>query len=231
MLPTNPLILTLLVLIVTVFLILISILYRDKSEMGKIFLFSSIVVVVLIYTVYLSTTTILKNLNSETGGPIHWHGDFEIYKCGEEVKLKSPSGLSNRIGSPLLHEHGDKRIHVEGAVEKRSDISLGNFFKVIGGDISDNFVIVPTNDGIIRLENGQKCGEKEAKVQVFVYALNGDLVEQRKVENPQNLIIEPQTLVPPGNCIIIELDVLKARTDHLCVSYRVAKEQGKIYGR
>jgi hypothetical protein len=228
--PMDTILVTGLIFASIVLLILISILYRDRSEMGKVLLFGAIVLVAFSYTVYLSTTTVLKNLDSATKGPVHWHADFQIWQCGREIKLKSPSGLSNRIGTPLLHEHGDKRIHVEGAPEGLGAVSLGSFFKVIGGEMGNNFALVPTDNGLVRLESGQQCNG-EALFQVFIYSLKGQLIEQKKIDNPQNFILQNQTLVPPGNCIIIEQDTEKLRTEHLCESYKAAKDKGEIYGR
>lgn len=229
MLEINLIYLTIIALGIIVFLILLSIIIKGDSNLEKGILFGGIVLVAVGYTAYLSGTTIIKNITSETGGPVHWHADFQIWKCGQEVKLKSPEGLSNRIGTPLLHEHGDKRIHVEGAVDKIANISLGSFFGSIGGQLSAEELVVPTNSGSETLKG--ECDGKVASLQVFVYSINNQLIEQKKLVNPSDFIMVPQTSVPEGNCIIFELSEEKERTDKLCTSYQVAKEQGKIYGR
>ena len=115
--------------IVTVF-VLIALAYdhHQKNERMKWILFLGIVIPVLLATAYSAGTTIYLNRNSATGGPVHWHADFEIWKCGQKIDLLDPTGLSNRIGTPVFHEHGDDRIHVEGVVMNLEDVSLHHFF-------------------------------------------------------------------------------------------------------
>lgn len=88
------------------------------------------------------------NVKSDTGGPVHWHADFEIWACGNEIALRDPRGfLSNKIGSPTLHEHNDKRIHLEGVpVTLPHDASLGKFMSTIGGELTQSSLTVPVND-------------------------------------------------------------------------------------
>ncbi len=219
------------VILAIILIIIISLFLKEKGEGVKALLFGLICLSAISYTVFLSGNTVLKNVKSETKGPVHWHADFLIYKCGVEVKLKSPEGISNRIGEPLLHEHGDKRIHVEGAVGKLEDVSLNKFFNSIGGQMTDMELTVPTNYGAESLRSGDSCVEEKSFLQVFVLSVNEGLIEQRKLENPAEYILAKETLVPNGDCIVIELDRLKNRTDYLCESYKAAKEQGKIYGR
>lgn len=227
----DPLSLAAIVLGVILLLIFVSIFLKGRNDLEKGVLFGAIVVLALGFTGFLAGTTIIKNIKSETNGPVHWHADFQIWKCGQELKLKSPTGLSNRIGTPLLHEHGDNRIHVEGAVANLANVNLGHFFEVIGGNLISGELKIPTDSGEETLKSGTSCGTDIATLQVYVYSVNGQLLEQKKLDNPQDFILAPQTIVPPGNCIIIELDKPKDRTGKLCESYQVAKEKGQIYGR
>ena len=156
-----------------------------------------------------------------------------IWNCGQEVNLKDPTGgLTNRIGTTLLHEHNDKRIHVEGVVQHAEDASLGAFFNVIGGELTENSVIIPTNAGQLPLTNGSVCPDgAEGNVQVFVYQTDADgFYSQKKIIDPQNYQISPFTTVPAGDCVIIEFGPEKDKTDHLCRSYEVAKETGQLKG-
>jgi hypothetical protein len=72
---------------------------------------------------------------------------MEIWACGNELELRNPyEFLSNKVGTATLHEHNDRRIHLEGVVVDDSrDASLGKFFHVIGGAISPNTLVVPLN--------------------------------------------------------------------------------------
>lgn len=99
-------------------------------------------------TLAISGATVYLNVKSATGGPVHWHADFEFWACGNELELRDPSGfLSNKIGTATLHEHNDKRVHLEGVpVSLPEDASLGKFMRVIGGEISKDSMVVPLND-------------------------------------------------------------------------------------
>lgn len=211
-------------------LALIALKAKKLDSESKKLLFLAIVVVTLIPTIVISASTIYLNTISSSGGPVHWHADFEIWNCGKEVNLKDPKGLSNKIGTPTLHEHNDKRIHLEGVVMKPTDASLGNFFHVVGGDLASDSFSIPTNDGILSIQNGENCPQQaKSEVQVFVYKTDKDnKYIQQKIVDPQNYIISPFSNVPKGDCIIIEFDTPKTRTDKICRSYKAAEEVGKV---
>src|SRR3989338_7665363 len=107
------------------FLVIIALLYGSSlTEPLKWFLFLGISIPVVFVTFYAAGATVYQNHISETKGPVHWHADFEIWNCGEQVNLLDPTGLTNRIGTPLFHEHNDARIHVEGTLRAKEDVSL-----------------------------------------------------------------------------------------------------------
>lgn len=99
-------------------------------------------------TLTLVGSTIYLNVNSESGGPVHWHADYEIWACDTEVELRGPTGaLSNKVGTSSYHEHDDKRIHLEGVVvDKEVDASLGKFMAGVGGYINDTRIEIPLDD-------------------------------------------------------------------------------------
>lgn len=189
---------------VLLLLLVIASVWVVKRKKKKLFLpvFATIVLVVVSTTAIISGATVYLNIKSATGGPVHWHADIEFWACGSELELRDPSGfLSNKIGTPTLHEHNDKRIHLEGVpVELPHDASLGKFMDVVGGTVSDNTLIIPLNeenyfaaesdadhtaqqsidkfvkttkDGkVAEFISGQSCGTQPAEVQVFVYNYN-----------------------------------------------------------
>lgn len=137
------------VLVIALLLLAIT-LDRQKSKKPKklkLPLFIAICVVVLGTTFTIGGGTVYLNIHSATGGPVHWHADFEIWACGNELELRDPSGfLSNKIGTATYHEHDDKRIHVEGVpINLPYDFSLGKFMTVVGGGISNDTLVVPLN--------------------------------------------------------------------------------------
>jgi hypothetical protein len=158
--------------------VLVGISLQEKylNEKLKKFLFISIVLAIAVPTIFMIASTVYLNNVSVSKGPVHWHADIEVWACGKEVELQDPTGfLSNKIGTATLHEHNDKRIHLEGVVVHPEDASLGKFFQVIGGEITNDSLIVPTNKGAIPYTNGSMCADgSQGEVQVFVYQTDKD---------------------------------------------------------
>ncbi len=228
-LSVNLLLLATVVLIVLAF---ISLKIKKPKEGTKKVLFTGIAAAIIIPTIYMIISTLYLNLISSSRGPVHWHADIEIWACGTEVNLKDPIGWSNKIGTPILHEHNDKRIHMEGVVVRPIDASLGRFFNVIGGGLTPTAMWVPTNNGMVSIQNGNNClAGVPGELQVFVYQTDKDeYYAQQKLTNPQDYIISPDMNVPAGDCIIVEFDSPKSRTDKICRSYSVAEQIGKLKG-
>jgi len=180
-------------LIFAILILIIVLFHKRMNETAKKITYFFIVGVTSVVTIYLIATTLHLNIISETKGPVHWHADFEIWVCDKEINLIDPKGLSNKVGVPLLHEHNDNRIHVEGVVLDKKQASLGAFFYAVGGSLSDDGLKVPTNEGFLAVHNGDKCNDQPAKLYVFV---NGNLIE-----NPKDYVISPYQNVPPGDRI------------------------------
>jgi len=226
--------------VLIVLLILLTVYYhpkgKKKKERVKIFLFSSIVLVTTIATVWIAGGTIYLNFISETKGPIHWHADFELWKCGQELNLIDPSGLSNRIGTPVFHEHGDLRLHVEGVVVEKSHVDLDTFFRVIGGVLTTDYFAVPTNEGMVGMRNGDQCNGRRGVLQVFLYKVinpdpfmtKGFLYKQEKLDNFEEYVVSPYINMPPGDCLIFEFDEEKETTDKICESFKIAIDKGNL---
>jgi hypothetical protein len=224
--------------IILVLFIFISFMRSDISEKEKYILFFGIVVAVLIATFYSAGATIYLNMISETQGPVHWHADFEIWDCGAFVDLVKPTGLSNRIGTPVYHEHNDNRVHVEGVVVDYGDVDLETFFAVIGGSINADSLSVPTDDGMVTMKNNGQCDGQAAELQVFLYRIvnadatqnTGFLYEQVKLsaEEYRHYVLAPYSYVPPGDCVIIEFGPGKDKTENICETYSVAIVKGDL---
>lgn len=211
---------------------LLALLIKHPSAFIKRILFGSILIVTIFPTVYLAGSTIYLNSISESHGPVHWHADFEIWACGEEINLRDPRGFSNKIGTATLHEHNDNRIHLEGVVIKPTDASLGKFFAVLGGSLTRDTLQVPVADRMLSLVSGMSCGRGTmGYLQVFVYKTDtAGYFRQEKLADPSTYIISPYSNVPSGDCIIVDVDKPKERTDKLCVSYKAAEKTGKLKG-
>lgn len=227
-------------------------LLRPSEGVKRLIFYSSATVIVAV-TFLLVGLTVYLNSVSLTKGPVHWHADFEIWACGEKLDLVNPKGFSNKIGTPLLHEHNDGRIHVEGVVLNEDDITLARFFEVIGGQFNkyrladlptaqnlttgefidlSGILEIPTNAGSVTFNEKQPCsGDTRAELQTFIYEVHSDKTySQRKIEAPSDYVLSPASQVPSGDCIIIEFGPVKARTEHLCRSYQTALQTGKLTG-
>src|SRR5687767_8188453 len=54
---------------------------RKKNQVKKP-LFILILLVVVSTTLTISGATVYLNIKSASGGPVHWHADFEVWACG-----------------------------------------------------------------------------------------------------------------------------------------------------
>lgn len=206
------------------------------SEALKKVLFAALVATILVATVYFIGTTIYKNVSAVTKGPVHWHLDFDIYNCNEKVNLLDPKGMSNKIGSSDFHEHNDNRIHVEGPVIKHSDVNLRNFFAVIGGEFDKGILRVPTNNGMVEMNDGALCDGQPAKLQAFLFKISNPrehnewVYTQEKLENAPEYVMSAESAIPPGDCVVFEFGPEKSSTENMCETYNVAVERGVLHG-
>ncbi len=128
-------------------LTILAMLFSNKHEKLKMPLFVLMVIAMAGSTITLVGSTIYLNTNSDSGGPVHWHADFEFWACGNELEVRDPLGFSNKIGTWTLHEHDDHRIHLEGVVvDGEVDASLGKFMHVTGGAITESHLVLPLNE-------------------------------------------------------------------------------------
>lgn len=240
-------------------LVLIAGITKNKYAHLRLPLFLLMTFTIVASTGTLFASTIYLNTHSDSGGPVHWHADFEAWACGTQLELRNPSGaLSNKVGTPTLHEHDDQRIHLEGVVvDTNTDATLGHFMNVVGGSISEELMNVPVDSSIFEDEidgdsvatsdntnidrfiksdslglksfvgtRGETCGGEKAVPQVFVYRFNkdDDTYSQTKLSTPGSYVIRDESVVPPGDCIIMEFAPVKSRTDKLCEQYGVRDE-------
>lgn len=194
---------------------LLSFLFGDKlSHGGKILFFSLIAVPILLSSIYMGAHTVHENIISETGGPVHWHVDYQVHVCGERLDLINPTGLNNKIGSPLFHEHNDDRVHIEGTVMNVQSVDLQSYFAVIGGSLTETSLTYrDENKGLVEVQNGDLCNGQESTLNIYI---NG-----QQVEDPLNHVPYPHAMVPPGDCVIVEFGPEdSSTTDRLCESWQ-----------
>lgn len=215
--------------ILLLLLSIVSIKLKSAEPNLKKILFFGFVAVTVSCTLFLAGLTIYLNTVSVSRGPVHHHADYEVWRCGEELELEDPHGTSNKVGISTIHEHNDKRIHIEGVIVNPEDASLGNYFRVVGGSIDENMLSFADHHGHTILKSGDNCPDvTNAQLQVFLYKVEGENYRQSKLEDAASYIISAESNVPPGDCIIIELDTVKEKTDKLCRSFEVAKQTGEL---
>jgi hypothetical protein len=235
--------------VMLIILVATAVMTHQRWPKFKAPLFTLIVLVTVATTLVLGGTTVALNLNSSTGGPVHWGSDYQIWACGNQLDLRNPQGLmGNRIGSSTLYEQNDGRIHYDGTpTNPPDDASLGKFMQVVGGEISDSSLVVPLNDqtgftgqpaapeqvqpyistdrngASARFVGGQSCGTEKGQVQAFAYHFNPDTKTyyQTKLDHPANYELSHTNSSPPGDCVIVEFAPVKASTDHLCYGYGI----------
>ena len=162
----------------------------------KKILFIIIAAAAVASTLYLAGATIQLNQKSWSGGPVHWHADFEIWACGEKIDIVDPKGFKSLVGESAVHEHGDNRIHIEGVMFEKEDATLGEFFEAIGGDFTVATLAVPTNDGL-------KSWTQEVETCNGEYADWHTFINEKFVQNDAapDYVISPWQTVPPGDTI------------------------------
>ena len=187
------------------------------KEAQKTALFWLITAPVVISSLFLAGNTIYENAISETGGPIHWHADYQVWVCRQRLDLIDPKFPSNKIGTPLFHEHNDDRIHVEGTVQHIEDVNLGRYFATIGGLLEEGRLRYVAADAEIEVKDGDACPDSSVgTLQVYV---NG-----KRTEGYADYQYYPHPLVPPGDCVIIEFDATASdTTDRICESWAASE--------
>ena len=95
---------------------------------------------------------------------------------------------------------------------------------------------MPTDDRFKEMKNGDLCNGQPGKLQVFLYKIKNPeqtknwIFEQTKIENFEDYVLSPYSQIPPGDCIIIEFDVEKEKTELICETYKVSIDRGELSG-
>jgi len=187
-LPIDPATVSIYVFALVLLIAALSLLLQNRlSEKTKKIFFIIIAATVVLATLYVSGSTVFLNLVSASQGPIHWHADFEIWLCGENVtSIAKPEFPRNKVGNETLHHHNDFRIHVEGLVVNKQDVSLGRFFQSIGGGLTKDSIIVPLENGEkLSYTNGMLCPNgKTGKLRLLVMNSQtaGEFVERQELD-------------------------------------------------
>lgn len=79
------------------------------------------------------------------------------------------------------------------------------------------------NGPLMELVNGQSCGSQRSELQTFLYTFDKETksYSQEKVADGSKYIMRDESVVPPADCVIVEFDTPKDRTNKLCRQYGV----------
>lgn len=175
---------------------------KVRTQQGKVF------PVAVALTVVLGTLLIIyarseHTANADDNPPFanvdHWHVAFGVYQCDTFL----PDLADNGLDPDGIHTHGDGIIHVHPfnttAAGRRAKLSV--YFDTMGVKSSNDKFELP--DGTV-LEDGAKCGDKEAKLQMAVWQNRTDTeptiydnnIEGLRFTNDQMLVTV--ALVPEG---------------------------------
>ncbi len=167
----------------------------------------------------------------------HEHNDKRIHLEGVVVRKSEDASLEKfmRVIGGYVNENG-----IAVPLNEQDATGYAAYFASDEHDKTDGDVQDPENfylatgvgswvsqaaEGpVVELKNGRRCGADEpAQVQAFVLRTNedGNGYTQIKLKEPAKYIMRDESVVPPGDCLIIEYDKLKSSTDKLCLQYGV----------
>ncbi len=138
---------------------------QGKSQKKKNFLGITITLLILILFAVGIGWLFTNKTETYTDTEVHWHALVDIEICGEhrDLPLADDGDLVHGKtfkGTHLMHTHDDNTIHIEGLIQKKEDIGLGNFFDAIE---------VPFDkDKILDVKNGDLCEGKPGTLKMYV---------------------------------------------------------------
>lgn len=175
-----------------------------------------------------------------------WQAGISFWSCGEQLTVqKPPKGMSTHIGTtPYFYDGNTQTLHYEGLPKSaQPDANVSSFLEAMGGSLTSRSFSLPIDTqsiqfntlnsqlistdqngkSAINVANGKSCKDSndQAAVQVFAFTINrfNNTYKQEKVTNPEQLVIGQESDPHLAQCIIIEFDTPKAKTEHLCQSY------------
>ncbi|MEA2825975.1 MAG: hypothetical protein QOG43_414 [Actinomycetota bacterium] len=97
----------------------------------------------------------------------HWHAAIGFYICGE-----FQPNISEAADPLGIHTHDDGIVHIHPFLSRSAgkNAKLGVFFDTVKAKVTSTQIKLPGQDA---RKNGQKCGDKDANVQVKIWATRG----------------------------------------------------------
>lgn len=163
----------------------------------------------------------------------HEHDDKRIHLEGVVVDKSHDASLGKfmEVTGGYINETGvavplgsDPETWFAGEKQSDGDQQRPENYRLATGN--KNWISYDDEGAILTLQNGNYCSGGDsvpAEVQVFAYSYNetDDTYTQRKLDEPADYTIRDESIVPPGDCIIVEYNTPRATTDKLCQQYGV----------
>lgn len=160
----------------------------------------------------------------------HEHDDKFIHLEGVVMRRETDASLGKflrvtggyitqeSVGIPLTDD--EEKWLITG--DKRDGDPQGT---TLTTDSLENYITHDANGPVATFtSNKSTCAGQPAEVQVFAHKFDEatNTYHQEKVADPASYVIrDSSALGPPSDCIIVEFDVAKDRTDKLCEQYGV----------
>lgn len=156
----------------------------------------------------------------------HLHLEGVVVRKSEDASLQKfmrvTGGFLEReaIGIPLQEDEAEWYAHGEQTDGDQQSLDATAQLK--------NYTR-PTKEGpVMELINGRSCGQQPAELQMFVYKFDkkSQTYRQEKVADPTTYVMSTDSsLGPPSDCVIVEFDRPKSRTNKLCEQYGVKDKE------
>ena len=186
-------------------------------------------------------------LSNKIGSSVlHEHNDKWIHLEGVVVELEKDATIGyfmETVGGGLTASTFKLPINDDGSfIEDGIDGDQPNGRNSqVGRQLQEHVEQTEAGSYSLEFSNGQTCGLEEAQVQVFVYQFeeSDNTYKQTKlvagaqvlqqvdvgrkevvaIEQASDFVINDNSQIPPGDCIIIEFDSPRLFTDKLCRQY------------
>ncbi len=158
----------------------------------------------------------------------HEHNDKRIHLEGVVVKKSYDASLekfmqvtggyitSDSLGFPL---NSDPSKYTATPNHQDGDIHLPSSFTQL-----ERHIVHGDKGPVLALRNGEaSCDGEPAELQAFLIRYNkeDETYTQTKLESPKDYVMRDESVVPPGDCVIVEFSPRKDRTNRLCQQYGV----------
>lgn len=152
-------------------LILIASATRRGADQLKKVTFGLIGFVVVVASGIMTGATFYLNSKAEGGGPQKRTAGIELWACGVQLEIRNPDWtVSNKVGTPTLHEHDDQLIHLDGAVVyPEREATLGAFIRAIGGSVTSTSLQVPVAKSVVENSTDADAVDPAGALRVAAY--------------------------------------------------------------